>query len=198
MVPHFSNFKKYAIDEVMFDRICYSIGKHYSSDHEILCFSTQPILQLVRSMGCHPIEHAVRSSDILLRTTSEVPNRSVKPADRTDRSIDRPERVRTLQCPQMLQRKLQKFKPSYTNTSEEETIHSDGPADRASRPIEQATRTVRPTERIGLFDRTYCSNDQTVRPIYTCLHSRVTHYCAIELFRLTLLSALPSIHNQSL
>ncbi|KAJ0800024.1 hypothetical protein HanPI659440_Chr03g0098171 [Helianthus annuus] len=98
----------------------------------------------------------------------------------------------------MLQRKLQKFKSSNTNTPEEGTIHSNGPADRAYRPIEQDCQNGHTSRPNSPFDRTFRSIDQPIRSIHTCLHLRVTHCCAIELFRLTLLSALPSIHNQSL
>uniref|UniRef100_A0A251VGF4 Uncharacterized protein n=1 Tax=Helianthus annuus TaxID=4232 RepID=A0A251VGF4_HELAN len=54
-------------------------------------WSATRLNMLSERTGCS-IEYATRSSDILLRTTTEVPNRSVKPTDRTDRSNDRPER----------------------------------------------------------------------------------------------------------
>ena len=72
---------------------------------------------------------------------------SIFQVGRSNRPFDRSTwKVRTLQCSQMLQRKLQKFKSSNTNTPEEETIHSNGPADRAYRPTEQAVRTDCQTE----------------------------------------------------
>ncbi|KAJ0479973.1 hypothetical protein HanIR_Chr13g0626211 [Helianthus annuus] len=115
-----------------------------------------------------------------------------------NRSIERLEKVGTLQCSQILQQELQKFKSSNTNTPEEETIHLNGPADRANRPVEQDCPTGYTSRSNRPSDRTCRSIDQPIRSIHTCLLFRITHRYAIELFRLIILSALPSIRNQSL
>ena len=86
----------------------------------------------------------------------------------------------------MLQ-KLQKYKPSYTNTSftsKEETIHLKEPADRASRPIEwMFERTFKPIEQPTRSN--CCPIEWPTRSKYIVYFFRVTHRCVIELFRLT-------------
>ena len=103
--------------------------------------------------ACCSIEYVVRSSDILLRTTTEVPNRSVKPADRTGRSIDR-----------LKGKDTSVFSNTSTKTSKGQTIiHKHILLKGRNNPLEWPSRSSLPADRTGLSKRTYQPIEQPVR-----------------------------------
>ncbi|KAJ0442163.1 hypothetical protein HanIR_Chr16g0806031 [Helianthus annuus] len=102
-------------------------------------------------MECQPIEQAVRSSDILLRTTLKfLADRLSRPIEQTVRSID------------LKGKNTSVFSNTTTKTSKVQTIihkHIRG----RNNPLEWPSRSSLPADRTGLFKRTFTPIEQPVR-----------------------------------